>query len=249
VNGVPLAQTAFAADPDHPRRTSFVRDLLGESGTTPDRIAIPDTVNESDIRNHAAALGERMLAAGGVDFFMAVLNSRAGLRHSAPPRFVLDPPALFCSGSLQAWRGGCKSECAIHGIPVVLMPEGLFSRDADSSEMIQSWTDRIIDALTHARSVMALIGEAGQSVQSPMALTTRFADVVGEVLHRQPIATLCIEGGASAAAVLKVMGWTRLAAVPVSDLTGVAVLRAAGTHSPTILVKPGSYPWPARIWH
>jgi uncharacterized protein YgbK (DUF1537 family) len=80
VDNMPLELSAFGSDPDHPRRSSKVHKLLGESESILDRVEIPDTENESDIRHHAARLNETTLAAGGVDFFQAVLKVRAGRR-------------------------------------------------------------------------------------------------------------------------------------------------------------------------
>ncbi len=62
-----------------------------------------------------------------------------------------------------------------------------------------------------------------------------------------PIDRLLLEGGATAIAVIRALGWTRLRATALAE-SGVGVLRPAGATGPELLVKPGSYPWPAGLW-
>jgi D-threonate/D-erythronate kinase len=56
-----------------------------------------------------------------------------------------------------------------------------------------------------------------------------------------------IEGGATAASILNVLGWQRLAVVR-EWVPGVATLRPAADEHLTITMKPGSYVWPSELW-
>ena len=105
VDGVPLAQTPFASDLEHPCRSSRVTELLGHAPG----FETPDTVSAADLDRHAANVDNHTLPAGGVDFFQAVLKakfpsvtrSRAAVS-AAPPQ----GSSLFVCGSPAAWLAG-----------------------------------------------------------------------------------------------------------------------------------------------
>ena len=67
------------------------------------------------------------------------------------------------------------------------------------------------------------------------------------VLRRRTVSEVFAEGGATAAAVIRRLGWTRLTVV--RELApGVATMDAEGTPGGRITLKPGSYAWPGAIW-
>jgi uncharacterized protein YgbK (DUF1537 family) len=244
IEGTPLHQTAFADDPDHPRTSSNVHELLGPEVI--ESIALPDVSTAGDVQSLAATTDELTLPAGGVDFFRAVLNTRAasvraisppkpGAERSAAPD--LAAPILLVCGSLQAWSAGRPRNCESHGIPC-LVP--------DPTLPVASWVERIADALATRSVAMAAIGD--RSSGSPAILTRNLARAVAQVLRRRNVSTLCVEGGATSAAVLKALAFTRLAALP-SPFQGVAAVRPFHAPSPILLLKPGSYPWPDAFWH
>jgi uncharacterized protein YgbK (DUF1537 family) len=234
VHGVPLDQTAFSTDRDHPRTSKDVRELLGPS-IGPEDVELPDLKNLEDVRSHAGAADESTLAAGGVDFFRAVLDVRGGARMAPPVRETILPPVLLCCGSLQAWCAGRAGHCDEHGIPVILPGDNL---------TVEPWAERVIKAVVAGGIAMTAIGK--KNPLRPEHLTDSLAKMIVRVLERQKISTLCLEGGATAGAVLKALNVNRLTAVA-STLPGVAALRSAMT--PSLLLKPGSYPWPEPFWH
>jgi hypothetical protein len=87
-----LDQTAFAQDPDHPRRTADVRRLLG------DRSAIdpPDVLCDSDLPSRL----EEWLAAGAADYYASLLGTHAKV---APVPFATQR-TLVVSGSYSTWK-------------------------------------------------------------------------------------------------------------------------------------------------
>jgi uncharacterized protein YgbK (DUF1537 family) len=62
------------------------------------------------------------------------------------------------------------------------------------------------------------------------------------------VSTACIEGGATAAAVLAELTATHLAALSTRSLPGVAAMESEAYRGLTFLVKPGSYPWPDAVF-
>ena len=83
--------------------------------------------------------------------------------------------------------------------------------------------------------------------KAPAALVQELARLVGEILRETSVMRVLSEGGATTAAVMAAMGWTRLEATEISS-PGIGVLRPVGVIGPRLFVKPGSYDWPKEIW-
>jgi D-threonate/D-erythronate kinase len=246
VDGVPLSQTAFAKDPHHPRTTSDIRALLGTSDSGV-HIQTPDAASPADLDDHAAALTPRMLPAGGVDFFRAVLQARTTPRSVTTTPALISPPVLFCCGSLQGWCDNSSDEFRQHEIPVIPIPEELNKPATVSDDALDRWGGTVSEILTRAPAAALSLGDS--CATPPETLTTHLSRAVSNVLRRTNISTLVIEGGSTASAILHALRFTRLEALPTSALPGVAALRPTHVSVPSILLKPGSYPWPAALWH
>jgi uncharacterized protein YgbK (DUF1537 family) len=111
IEGVPLHETIFAHDPDHPRRSAEVRELLGESR----RIHTPDAVTLEDLPRHLPA---HTLAAGAADFFGAMFGVGVPVKTLAPTSRSL----LLC-GSLAAWETGRAAQMQKLGFEVKTLEE------------------------------------------------------------------------------------------------------------------------------
>ncbi len=247
VDGTPLAQTAFANDPEYPRRTSRVVELLGHAPG----IETPDAVSAADLARLAATVDAGTLPAGGVDFFSALLAANTG-----PARAKLREvdrampakgPSLFVCGSRAAWLSGRNEQCAQHGIPICSMPSGLFERDL-REDLLGRWAAAAANALRERGAALLAIGggEAAPGVAAAM-LTGRLSQAVELVLEQRAAARVLLEGGATAAAVVGQLGLERFRAQP-SPGPGVGALQPADRERPLFLIKPGSYPWPEAVW-
>ncbi|HWP40899.1 MAG TPA: nucleotide-binding domain containing protein, partial [Tepidisphaeraceae bacterium] len=74
------------------------------------------------------------------------------------------------------------------------------------------------------------------------------ADVVEAVLRCGGIDLMLLEGGATASAVCRRLGWDTFAIL--GELApGAVAMRPQSREAPDIIVKPGSYPWPQAVWH
>jgi len=256
VGGIPLDQTAFANDPEHPRTSARVADLLGDA--TPGlAIGVPDVRCTDDLDRCAAGLEATTLPAGGVEFFQAVLRARHPptervTRSAEDPCLPVSRPhlrQLFVCGSMQAWHQGRRTECDRRAIPILTMPEASFaSPETPSSHDLEQWADAVTAALSAGGRAMVAIGRDVQVTSSgPAALANALVAAATRALRRGGVDRICVEGGATAAALLGAMGWTRLDSVP-CRAPGVAALRPHGAIEPILLVKPGSYPWPDAVW-
>ncbi len=106
INGVPLDQTEFSRDPDFPRYSSKIADLLGTSPV----IDTPDISSIDDIPDHIAP---DTLAAGASDFFTTLLGGE--VRPTTEPQ---SGPTLLISGSLAAWDSGRAEQMKAQGFEV-----------------------------------------------------------------------------------------------------------------------------------
>jgi uncharacterized protein YgbK (DUF1537 family) len=73
------------------------------------------------------------------------------------------------------------------------------------------------------------------------------AESASKYVEAGSVNTLLAEGGATAAAIAEQFGWKRFEVVATAP-AGVGLLRPIASRSPLVLIKPGSYPWPAEIW-
>jgi len=221
IASVPLDETVFARDPDYPRTSSLVRDLLGSC----DRIRTPDAVDLNDLM---IDLPPTTLTAGAADFFSAQLarkESSLGFSPSPPSTLGLKPKSLstlLLSGSLAAWDLDRASQMEQRGFLVKTIAD-------DLSPSIWQMTSKLMLAIARP--------ETGD----PATLTKTLIDKALPLLSGRSDLRIGLEGGATAIAFIRRLGWTRFEVIPEGH-TGVGTLRPPG--GPVICVKPGSYPWP-----
>jgi uncharacterized protein YgbK (DUF1537 family) len=232
VNGVPLHETRFAADPEHPRGTSSVAELLGGDLSG---VLTPDTQTPDDIERHASMVDRQTLPVGAADFFSALLRVRS--TPSSPSAGDskggdgLGDTLLVC-GSAASWTER-RSQADANGILV-------FRRPYDTAAAIQR--------LRTEHTIVIGIGDGPDTRDRSRAdLVNELASAVGIILRETSVKRLLSEGGATSAALMRTMGWTRLK-VSAAAAGGVGVLRPEGLCAPMLFVKPGSYPWPDAIW-
>lgn len=240
VDGVPLRETAFAADPEYPRATSSVRELLGGPAAG---IVTPDVEHPRDLAALASGAGLDTLTAGSAEFFEALLiargagsspDSKRPLRGDARGREAgrERSPTLLVCGSLGTWRSR-SGEAQDRGIPS-------FDIHDDPAAAAR--------ALAERGGVLLGIGDRPETRSiPPREPLATLAEVAASITRAVAPGRLLLEGGATAASVIQRLGWTRMISLEgVGE--GVGTLRPAGDGTPIVLIKPGSYPWPDGAW-
>jgi uncharacterized protein YgbK (DUF1537 family) len=237
-----LHETPFNTDPEHPRLSSSVVELLAPTPVYlvdpgqplgSEGIWIGNAQTLEDIAAFARNLPPEVLPAGGVDFFRALLRCR--LTCPTPATRVEDPPGqlrLVVSGSASRysretvlrWR---DREDPVHPLSSDLASI-LFSLQKEALAIVA--ITEPIDPLraSHLRQLIASRIEA---------------IVTHPALAQQPL-HLFIEGGGTAAAVVELLGWHDFSVVH-TLAPGVVTLRPAQAPHVLLTIKPGSYPWPA----
>jgi uncharacterized protein YgbK (DUF1537 family) len=218
VNGVPLDETPFACDPEFPRRSANVLELLGK----PTRIVTPSFVaSQADL---PSSLPKSTLASGAADFFASLLGPSRLPASQRPFEIKCERTLLLC-GSLSGWNAGRADEMRSQRFVVKTLGSPL--TDATWSE-----SSRLMLAIGHSieRGDRDLVAELVAAAQPLLADKKNLC--------------IAVEGGATARVFIDCCGWTRLQALPQST-SGVGALLPPG--GPLILVKPGSYPWPGSL--
>ncbi len=254
VGGVPLHETEFSRDPEHPATVSDVRQLLNaavgghEHVSSPHdhsgaRVLTSDVVAGEDLRHWAKCLRRDQLAAGGVEFFRAWLEHHSSQGSDSPAGVIpmLEPPLLAVCGSRSiGGRLACDQLVRSGGVPLSA-PHDLTAPRL-SSRRCGRWAKSAAETLDRAALVVM---ETGRLHADPAGVRNAVGASVAQVLSNRRVNSLLIEGGATASAILSRMDWNRLEVLGELD-TGVVMLRA-GPGMPLLILKPGTYRWPTAL--
>ncbi len=263
IAGVPLHKTAFARDPEYPARSCKAAELLGRSRRrTPSCLSpaselptaglfVGEAENDDHVRDWAGRAARSMstvLPAGGADFFAALLE-RLGLAASKPA--IERPPpgrTLFVCGSASAYTSELMDRARREKVPVCPMPQ----HTAGAAALIENWRADVCRALdTGGRALVVIARPLDRSPGAPQRLQAALAELVARVLASHDVDKLMLEGGATASAVCRKMGWNRfevdgeLASAGVVQMRVLDALAGIGRR---IYIKPGSYAWPEAVW-
>ncbi len=253
VHGRLIHETEFARDPKYPRSSPNVRELLdepsalrvsvGKSGAPlPEHgIVIGEATSSEDIRNWAVRRTDHWLMAGGAEFFGAMLKPAP----SIPQARLARGKELFVCGSASEATKDFLAGQEQYSVPVFALPEKLACTGAFAEEEIALLAEAITAALRTTPRAILHIG-LPQVKDSSLAemLAIHLVRVAEAVLHRAEVGHVFAEGGATAAALARLMGWKRQL---VSDelAPGVVTLSMIDGDPRLLTIKPGSYVWPA----
>lgn len=228
VSGTLLTESSLADDPEHPRTSSNVYELLKSHDV---RIEVPDVRSSDDLRGYASGLAQDVLPAGGAEFFAAFLGQRGHREQTLAPPDLPAPWCLVC-GSRTGWQHGRQREAQAQGI--ACLPASSFELSTFRSE------------LKKRGAVWLAIGEP--ATQAPASYWLELlSSRVAECVQAERIGTLFLEGGATARAVFDRCGWTQFDGV--GELApGCVAMRSDDPRAPLLVTKPGSYPWPESLW-
>jgi uncharacterized protein YgbK (DUF1537 family) len=255
IDEIALAETHFAHDPEYPVATSEAIELLGRSTTLSTRrldpgdalpldgINIGEASNLDDVRLWASRTSNRVLPAGGVDFFQMLLEHH-GYTIVKPSAVSLSPGiTLFVCGSAAASSAHLVARAEAERLPVCPMP------DLDSGPAaFDAWWQSVVRALDAAgRALMIIHQPLDRSPGAPERFQTALAGAAARVLATRSVANLLLEGGATAAAICRKMGWNSFD-VPGELAPGIAELQPLQSPHQHLFVKPGSYAWPEAVW-
>jgi uncharacterized protein YgbK (DUF1537 family) len=260
VQGRPIHKTEFARDPEYPRRSSQVVRLLappknfllrvvnGERSPANGTIVIGEASTPEDVRRWAGYREATVLAAGGAEFFNALL----GYEISDLPRvenFSMAENAagreLFISGtSTQNARQFVQAEKR-RKTPVFSLPPELARGAEFTPAAVRAVAQRVVVGFQNSSRVILAVGlPPVRDMEVARKLSKSIVRVAEQVMRQVTVARVFAEGGATAAELVRRMGWSRLKVL--RELApGVATLAVDGGESILLTIKPGTYAWPA----
>ena len=255
VRGQLIHQTEFAQDPKHPRSSPNVRELLDKTSllpisvckfgeTLPERgIVIGEVASAEDVRTWAKLRNEQWLMAGGAEFFGALMKPTP----SVPTPTLAPGQELFVCGSASEATQKFVSGQAQQGVPVFSLPDKLAMVGVFDATEVCALAARVVSALQEEPRVILHAGlPQVKDVSLAEMLAVHLVRVVKSVLRLVSVDHVFAEGGATAVALARCMGWRRLA-VKAELAPGVVTLSVIGGGSPLLTIKPGSYAWPGTL--
>ena len=254
INSEPLDQTSFASDPEYPRRSAHLGDLLGlrpHNGshthltvktdlTGKKGLFTADVTDRADLAYYARQQSSRLLLAGAADLFEQFLLARGLSRQYFPTPPVLTGPTLFIGGSVHG-RPLATKQGMDRAASVLVLSDASLSATAPQTE--SNVKAEIIGNLRE-KNTASLTVKAPLNCPAPFILA-ELARFVGEVVHAFGSATLnlFISGGSTASFLFKTMQLTDFEIIGEMAEGVVMVCPIAHQHM-TVTIKPGSYAWP-----
>jgi uncharacterized protein YgbK (DUF1537 family) len=262
VQGKPIHKTEFARDPEYPRRSSQVVRLLaapenfllrvvnGDRALADGTIVIGEASTSADVLSWAEYCDPTLLPAGGSEFFNALLAARPPA--PAPAEAVdgrgAEPaagPEFFISGtSTHEARQFVQAEKR-RKTPTFSLPQELAWGAEFTEAAVGAVAQRVVAGFQeNARVILAVGLPAVRDVACARQLSTNVVRVAEQVMRQVPVTRVFAEGGATAAELVRRMGWARLSVL--RELApGVATLAVDDGASLWLTIKPGTYAWPA----
>ena len=269
VQGKPIHKTEFARDPEYPRRSSQVVRLLqapekfllrvvnGDRTLADDTIVIGEASTPEDVLDWARFRSPDMLPAGGSEFFGALL--KIGLPASQPGKedsstqIVREMPAIpgaerefFISGTSTHEARQFAAAAKRNRTPVFSLPQELAWGAEFTPAAVTAVAQRVVAGFDeHSRVILAVGLPSVRDVEIARKLSKCVVSVAERVMRQVPVTRIFAEGGATAAELVRRMGWPRLT-VRRELAPGVATLAVAEGEAILLTIKPGTYSWPAQ---
>ena len=189
------------------------------------------------------------MLAGAAEFFAACLKARRHALADLHDDFAdsLARNELFVCGTASKSTRSFLKTARAEKTPILSLHSELVWGAEFKDIAREAVTRRAVTAFASASRVILNIGLP--NVRGPMAarrLTAHLVQLAESVLQQIPVSQVYAEGGATAAALVRRMGWQRLTVL--RELApGVACLAVDGNDSVRLTIKPGSYIWPPEI--
>jgi D-threonate/D-erythronate kinase len=268
INGVyylheqPIHLTAFSKDPEFPITTSIVSDMvsagpgsvyvlnhmqpLPESG-----IVVGDVASEQELDSWARRVTADVFPAGGSGFFAAILNSLHidQCEQTASQAATYSSPSLFVCGSAYAKSVDLVRSVKENGGPVVYIPADFLLTGKKTATSYQDRCSEVVHLLAqHRKSIIAIDPESIRNHSSDAkSFRENTAVFVQDIFNEAMIGELFIEGGSTATAIIRRLGFETF--YPVQEITaGVVRMRVEGRQGLHLTIKPGSYDWSKEVW-
>ena len=272
VQGKPIHKTEFARDPEYPRRSSQVVRMLqapekfllrvvnGDHALADGTIVIGEASTAGDVQCWASLHSPEVLPAGGSEFFGALLAG--GLNVPTPGPVSAEEPGMaplapaadavfgerefFISGTSTQEARQFAAAAKRNKTPVFSLPQELAWGAEFTPAAVAAVAQRVAAGFgVHSRVVLTVGLPSVRDVEIARKLSQCVVSVAERVMRMVPMTRVFAEGGATAAELVRRMGWPRLT-VRRELAPGVATLAVEDGEAILLTIKPGTYSWPAQ---
>lgn len=256
VQNVPICETSFAKDPEFAMTSSLVTDMI-KNGTAlqvakchevlpQEGIVIGEATCEADVFSWANQVQSDMLMVGAGDFFNALLDKIPSEKNNTKePAKNLPNKVLYVSGTTFEGSVAAIKKTFHQYENVSYLPVELFT-EVNKEALLHEWAKRITQLMNQHDKVIIAFGELAEFNPQPSQLARWMAAVVKEVLSLTSIDSLLIEGGATAAAIMKKLALSRF--IPTKVYAPGVIQMKCLEKSFYLTIKPGSYAWSKDVW-
>ncbi len=257
INNQPIHKTSFSIDPEFPISSSNVKEMLGANETSvklikrneqpiTTGISVGEAESQRDLDTWADVADNSFLLAGGGSFFNALLNKSYSVRSPSAVRIPIAigtaVDASICLISGTTFTKNVERIRAYSSI-VSYMPQNIFNAHDINDDEFDSWLQDVKSILLHYKKVIIAIDNTKAQKADPQALGLKLAEISKRIVDRTEISELMIEGGATAYAITRTLGWHSF--IPEQELSqGILRMQVVGTNDIHLTIKPGSYEWP-----
>jgi len=261
IRGRLIHKTEFARDPEHPRTSARVLELLQPSPTTPicvsnlcaalpeSGIVVGEAATSQEVERWAVARDPQTLPAGGAEYFGALLAAEKP-ESAFPAAGVFPggtaPRELFVCGTASQSSRKFVAAARERGTPVFSLPLELAWSAGFTPGAAEVISQRVMAMFQSESRVILNVGlPPVREAAAARRLSDHLVQIAGRVLREVAIGHVYAEGGATAAELVQDMGWARLSVLR-EEAPGVATLAIEGNEAQLLTVKPGSYAWPEK---
>ncbi len=257
IDGIPIHQTEFQFDPEYPRKSPFVRDLVKYTADKTvsglhinegniDNIEIPDAYSEDNLKEIVTKrLTDVSLAAGGADFFAAILKYKINLKEAIKT-------AYSPGKGKRHFVIGTRSENGLDTIntlqkiryPCFYLPE----KSLENKSVYEEFINRMIETIEKDHPLIIARPEIGLTGLTALGKITELLSgsaitLLGKCKSGDEI---FIEGGETASTIIR----DQKSDLRIREVLGAGVVKLELINSGIFLiVKPGSYPWPENFFN
>jgi len=256
-----LHETDFRFDPEFPAKSSVVTDILGTSQLLPlfyihakdsingSGIFIPEILQSEDLAKRASELDGETIPVGGSEFFKTLLESRGYKlfkKQSSEEKDQKGKRFFVLASTSQQTRELCislkKSKVSVCPIPCETL-----DTSALTDACLRRWVNNIRSAFKENTTVVSAVLHPVNTVSGfPQALNIFISHMIKEIVETIELDKLLVEGGATTSNLVRYLGWRNFTVLKEYS-TGVVKLKIEKNPDCKLIVKPGSYQWPAHL--
>lgn len=230
IEGKPLHQTDFSFDPEFPAFSSLLADRFPDAEAANIRFA--DAETSEDIAKLVTDTPDDTLLAGAADLFTAYLHRHFPCAPKPDIHTGVDfsDCLIICGSTLSKDLG--------IGVPTRYMPTEAYDGDMNAAS---AWALELEEAFRRKPAMIVAMRDRHRTGRdAAIYLRSAIAEIVATICQAHTPKELIIEGGATAFAILKRLGWESFS---ITAETAPGVIRMATPEGVTVTMKPGSYPW------